>query len=72
MFVGMAIYKRAAIHPTCCTLLNIPIMQQNSVTGNLGETGSVRTLAMRLTSLNQDLMRVESNSREMESCNLDA
>jgi hypothetical protein len=30
MFEGIAIYKRAAIHPTCRTLLNVPIMQQNS------------------------------------------
>jgi len=30
MFVGIAIYKKSPIQPSCCALLNVPIMQRIS------------------------------------------
>jgi hypothetical protein len=61
------------VYEKCTTSFNIILgLQLQTVTGNLWKAGNFRFLMMRLIWLDQDLMSVESNSRDIESCNLGA
>ena len=69
MFEGISFYKRAPIQPSCCALLNVPIMQRISNSKFMADRECSDFDAIDF--VEQDLISIEL-ILDMESYNLEA